>query len=143
MRALGVGSGIRGGAAAPLLAALFTALLAGCASVGTSAPVQPVEGPWDGFLVVEGQEIVATLRIRQDGPDLVVFLEAPAVTLSARGEGRLDGSGRARAELLYDVECPGIARLSGRFTPDGRLFSGEFRASDCTGRTEGTFSFRR
>lgn len=136
----------------PLLALLA---LAGCTRVGGGAgpaagserpePVRlpDVSGTWSGYVTVEGEGLDGTLRIQQDGPALSAVFEAPALGLVAEGEGRIDADGSLRITLGYDLQCPGSAEMEGRRAEDGLVLEGTLRASDCTGTTGGSFTFRR
>lgn len=136
----------------PLVALLF---LAGCTRVGGGAgpaagserpePVRwpDVSGTWSGYVTVEGEGLDGTLRIQQDGPVLGAVFEAAALGLVAEGEGRIAADGSLRITLGYDLQCPGNAELEGRRAEDGLVLEGTLTASDCTGTTGGSFTFRR
>ncbi len=101
------------------------------------APPGP-EGTYGGHLNIDGGEVPASLTlIREGSGKLLGFLELPS-ELEAQGEGEV--SGRSfRLELSYGGECPGRMVLVGRWEPGAEILTGVVRASDCTGKAEGSF----
>ncbi|MEK9501304.1 hypothetical protein [Gaopeijia maritima] len=140
------------------LAAVLSA--GGCSMVGspgaTGSPAPPldetpppaamapeVQGRWTGFMSVEGQGLNGTLDLAQDGHDLQAVFEAPDFGMIAEGPGSVDPEGRVVIRLTYNLQCEGTAELVGRRSSDGVVIDGTLTASDCTGSSEGSFSFRR
>ena len=151
---------MRGGLAARrrLAASIWVAVaLSGCTTVGQGAaspapedrppeperPVPDVAGGWSGFLSVEGQTLDGTLEIDQTGPVLIIRFDAPGFGLTATGEGSMDADGALSADLAYETQCPGVARLQGQRASDGLVLEGSLRAEDCTGQIVGSFAFKR
>ncbi len=102
-----------------------------------------VSGAWTGYLSVEGQGLDGTLQIEQDGGELSVVFEAPDFGLRAEGAGSVSAEGEVAVTLEYDLQCPGTAELAGLRSDDGLVLDGSLSASDCTGSSAGSFSFRR
>lgn len=102
-----------------------------------------VSGAWTGFVSVEGQGLQGTLQVEQDGEALAVVFDAPEFGMRATGDGRIDADGDLVVTLAYDLQCPGTAELDGRRSDDGMVLDGSLTASDCTGSSGGSFSFRR
>lgn len=142
------------------LVAVVAVFSAGCSMVGSagtpgsSAPPPPAEAPpapaapevagrWTGFMSVEGQGLNGTLDLDQDGHDLQAVFEAPDFGMVAEGAGSVDAAGRVVIRLTYNLQCEGTAELVGRRSPDGVVIDGTLTASDCTGSSEGSFTFRR
>lgn len=140
-------------------AVLFLLTVAGCTPVGSSGPAAqpqppaesappvseppPVAGLWTGFISVEGQGINGTLDLGQEGGDLEAVFDAPDFGLHAEGGGTIDGTGEIVLRLGYDLQCPGTAELVGRRSADGAVLEGALTAADCTGSSQGSFTFRR
>ena len=154
----------RGWARARFVLTLSAAiLLAGCQLVGVAresteppppreAPPEPApepeiavplpEGEFRGELLVEGDRMPAHLALRrQTGSTFHGILEGP-VEFRAEGPGTATGP-ELRLELSYGGDCPGTMTLEGSWDPDAGVLSGIVRASDCTGRGQGTFRFQR
>ena len=136
-----------------LVAAGACTPVAGNGSAGAPRPTpEPVEvvveipdvdGLWTGFLSVEGQGLNGTLDLEQDGEDLRAVFDAPDFGLVAEGRGTIDAEGAITLRLTYNLQCPGTAELTGRRSSDGTVFDGALTAADCTGSSEGSFTFRR
>lgn len=105
------------------------------------APV--VEGRWTGFISVEGQGVNGILDLDQEATDLLAVFQAPDFGLLAEGRGLIAADGGIVLRLAYDLQCPGIAEMIGERSPDGAVLQGTLTASDCTGSSEGSFTFRR
>lgn len=106
-------------------------------------PPPDVSGAWSGYLSVEGQGLDGTLQVEQDGSVLSVVFEAPGFGLRAEGAGQVSANGEVAVTLEYDLQCPGTAQLAGLRSDDGLVLDGSLTASDCTGSSAGSFSFRR
>ena len=138
-----------------LLAASFP--LSSCTTVGagegTAPPTRPdvepdrpvpsLGGAWTGFLSVDGENLDGTLEIQQTGSELTMVLVAPGFDLTASGTGRVGRGGDITADLRYETQCPGVARLRGSLEADGLAISGPLTVEDCTGSASGTFLFNR
>lgn len=140
-------------------AMLALVALGGCTLVGSSpageAPApeagEPVparelpmvDGRWTGFISVEGQGVNGTLDLTQEGPTLQGTFDAPDFGMVAEGGGTIDLEGRVELRLSYNLQCAGSAELVGRRSSDGAVIDGTLTASDCTGSSEGSFTFRR
>ena len=136
---------------------LATLLTCACTTVAPSGglpgvedrPSEPaveyadISGAWSGFLSIDDQALDATLLIDQTASVLSLRLDASEFGLTAEGEGRLDPDGTIVADLTYETQCGGVARLEGLLAADGLALEGNLGAEDCTGRIEGAFSFRR
>ena len=81
------------------------------------------------------------LLLPESGGEGRAILEGP-VEFRAEGPAVARGS-EIRIELSYGGACPGTMTLEGSWDSDAGLFSGIVRASDCTGRGQGTFRFYR
>jgi hypothetical protein len=114
----------------------------GCATFGGGG-VPDVAGHYQGAVVVEGQTIEGELEVVQVGPALTVIFQAPSFNLRATGDGQLQDDGSARIQVDYDLQCPGVAEMSGDFVEDARVFRGSLVATDCSGELAGTFEFSR
>lgn len=108
-----------------------------------SPAIPLVEGRWTGFLSMEGQGLNGSLRIEQDADRLSGVFEAPDIGMVAEGDGSIEADGRLVLRLAYDLQCPGTAELTGRRAENGTVIDGTLTASDCTGSSEGSFTFRR
>ncbi len=137
-----------------LCVALVTANAVGCRLVGRggtagtpSSPSQGAsiplpEGPFDGFLEIEGGRINGVLTVTPaEGNQIEGFFES-SPDLVAMGRGRIRGE-ELWMELSYEGACPGRMEMVGKWEPASREISGSVRASDCTGVAQGTFLFRR
>jgi hypothetical protein len=106
-----------------------------------------VAGEWTGLLSLDEASLPADLRLRQDGAELEGVLEArlggEGGDLVATGEGRIRSDGVVFLTLTYDLRCAGRLELEGRRSSDGFVIDGTVAARDCTGGSEGSFSFRR
>ena len=125
-----------------LVVAALALVTWGCATFGGSG-VPQVAGHYRGAVVVEGQTIEGELEVVQVGPALTVIFQAPAFNLRATGDGQLQDDGSARLQVEYDLQCPGVAEMSGDFVDDARVFRGSLVATDCSGELAGTFEFSR
>ena len=107
----------------------------------TSEPTRSLpQGAFRGFLEIEGGRINGMLTLTpRGGVDLDGFFEAPP-DLLAMGRGGMRGE-EFRMELSYEGACPGKMTLVGRWEEGPGTLSGAVRASDCTGRANGTFLF--
>jgi hypothetical protein len=121
--------------------AVLPMLLAACLGGGVSYP--EVEGRYQGTVVVEGQSIPGSLELVQDGGSLDAVFDAPSLGLQARGTGQVSPEGEARLQVEYNLQCPGVAELSGDFGAEAATFRGNVVASDCTGELSGVFDFSR
>ncbi|MBT8460969.1 MAG: hypothetical protein KJO44_00475 [Gemmatimonadetes bacterium] len=129
--------------------------LAGCAVVGSGSdgrtandgPAPSIAGEWTGLLSLDDASMSADLRLRQSGGDLEGVLEARfdegGTSLVATGDGRIRSDGVVFLTLSYDLRCAGRLELEGRRSSDGFVIDGTVSARDCTGGSEGSFSFRR
>lgn len=130
-------------------AGLSALWLAAACSSGPAPPPEPpalppvprIAGVYEGGFEADGQPIDGTLRLEQEGISITGSFESP-LGVSAEGAGEIDGE-EFLMDLTYVLECPGTARLRGRIREDGRLLTGTFDASDCTGGGSGTFRFER
>ena len=129
--------------------------LTGCAVVGSGSgggtaddgPVPSIAGEWRGLLSLDDASMSADLRLRQNGGNLEGVLEARfdegGTDLVATGDGRIRSDGVVFLTLSYDLRCAGRLELEGRRSSDGFVIDGTVSARDCTGGSEGSFSFRR
>ena len=115
--------------------------LTGCFLTGASLP--SVSGDFVGQIAIQGQAVSGTLRVDQEAEALTATFEAPSFGLVAEGSGTVSGDGTIALSLEYDLQCPGVARLSGDVSADGRRLEGRIEAEDCTGPVAGTFEFSR
>ena len=132
---------VRSGAGGRFAAIGAAVVLWGCATFGGGVP--DVGGHWAGIVVVEGQTLEGELEVVQVGPALTVIFQAPALNLRATGDGQVHDDGSARLQVEYDLQCPGVAEMSGDFTDGERSFRGSLVATDCSGELAGTFDFSR
>lgn len=116
-------------------------VLAACLAGGVSYP--DVEGRYQGTVVVEGQSIPGSLDLEQDGATLSAVFEAPSLGLEARGAGQVSPEGEARIQVDYNLQCAGVAEMTGDFGEGASTFRGSVVASDCTGDLSGVFDFSR
>jgi hypothetical protein len=140
--------------------AVVASALTGCAMVGSGSgrgtagggegdggPIPSVAGTWTGLLSLDDASLPADLRLRQDGSELTGVLEArlggEGADLVATGDGRIRSDGVVFLTLSYDLRCAGRLELEGRRSSDGLVFDGTVSARDCTGGSDGSFSFRR
>lgn len=128
--------------AATKTGALLTALvLAACA--GASGPtVMDVAGTYSGGLSVDALDIDGTLEITQAGTELTAVFDAPSFGVRAEGTGTIVGD-MIELSLKYNIECEGIATLTGQILAETMRYTGDVMASDCTADMGGTFSFTR
>jgi hypothetical protein len=113
-------------------------------SAPAPAPAPPdISGQWSGFVSVEGQGIDGTLVVEQEGGALEVVFQAPSFGLVAEGAGDVSPDGTVSISLLYDLQCPGEARMLGDVSGDGLSIDGQLDAGDCTGSMSGNFRFTR
>ena len=129
--------------------------LAGCAVVGSGSgsraaddgPAPSIAGEWTGLLTLDDASMSAELRVQQRGGALEGVLEARfeggGSDLVATGDGRIRSDGVVFLTLSYDLRCAGRLELEGRRSSDGFVLDGTVSARDCTGGSEGSFSFRR
>lgn len=120
---------------------MLPAAVAACVGGGVDYP--DVEGRYEGAMVVEGQSIPGSLQLLQDRGSLSAVFDSPSLGLQANGTGQVSPEGDARIEVAYNLQCPGLAELSGDFGEDGDTFRGKVTASDCTGDLAGVFDFSR
>lgn len=112
-----------------------------CLGGGVSYP--DVEGRYEGTVVVEGQSIPGSLQLVQDAGSLSAVFDSPSLGLQATGTGQVSPEGEARLQVDYNLQCPGVAELSGDFGEEEGTFRGNVTASDCTGDLAGVFDFSR
>lgn len=133
---------------------LFVVLAAACSSGGSAGPmggpspepepaIPDISGQWSGFVSVEGQGIDGTLVVEQDGSVIEAVFQAPSFGLSAEGTGSITPEGEVELSLLYNLQCPGEARMDGDLSEDGLSIDGQIEAGDCTGSMMGSFRFTR
>jgi len=100
------------------------------------------EGPFDGFLEIEGGRINGVLTVTPSGGNQIEGFFESSPDLVAMGRGRIRGQ-ELWMELSYEGACPGRMEMVGKWEPASREISGSLRASDCTGVAQGTFLFRK
>ena len=125
------------------MASLLLVGASACAALGGGPDYPEVAGHYAGVVVVEGQTIEGELEVVQVGPALTVIFQAPSFNLRALGDGQLQADGSARLQVEYDLQCPGVAEMTGDFTEGARNFRGSLVATDCSGELAGTFDFAR
>ena len=122
-------------------ALLAIVLLAACA--GASGPtVMDVAGTYPGGMSLDGLDIDGTLEITQVGTKLTAVFDAPSFGVRAEGTGTIVGD-MIELSLAYNIECEGIATLTGQILAETMRYTGDITASDCTAELAGTFSFTR
>lgn len=124
------------------IAFILVTLVSACASMG-SPSFPSAAGDYEGSISFQGQSIPGTLEIQQAGSELQAVFRAPSFGLTAEGAGSIDSDGNIVMRLQYDLQCPGVAELTGVFQDGGQRLSGRLDAGDCTGEIAGTFSFTR
>ena len=126
---------------------LLVALGSGCSAISFGGPPAPpppqLAGGWTGFLEVEGQEILGTLTVNQEGRDLGVTFVSTGLIGSARGAGKIEDDGGITIKLEYATQCRGEMVLSGAVGDPPTRLQGTLSATDCTGNARGGFTFSR
>ncbi len=132
----------RAGALRGVIALTLVTVVSACASVGGRS-FPSAAGEYEGSISFQGQSVPGTLEIEQAGSKLNAVFRAPSFGLRAEGQGSIDSDGNVEMRLQYDLQCPGVATLTGELDKDGQGISGRLDAGDCTGEIAGTFSFTR
>ncbi len=110
-------------------------------SVDWETGLDPVEGEiYQGHLEMEGSRVQAALQLVRVGTRRVRGAFQGASGLVADGEGVLRGESLS-LRLTYGGECPGRMDLEGVWDRSSKVYEGTVEASDCTGRSSGTFRF--
>jgi hypothetical protein len=101
----------------------------------------PSEGDvYQGFLEMDGGRVQAALQLVRDGRTRVRGALQGVSDLIADGEGTLRGQNLSLL-LTYGGSCPGRMELEGVWDTEAEVYRGLVEASDCTGRSSGTFRF--
>jgi hypothetical protein len=95
---------------------------------------------YQGHLDMEGSRIQAALELRREGGRTVRGALQGGSGLLADGVGTMRG-GTLTLLLTYGGDCPGEMKLEGSWDQGEKVFFGQVDASDCTGRSSGTFRF--
>jgi hypothetical protein len=129
---------------------LVLSLLGGCQIIGGGAPggagedawgFQPPEGVvYQGFLEMDGGRVPAALELVREGGRRVRGALQAGSGIRADGEGSLRGT-TLSIDLTYGGDCPGRMSLEGEWNQEEETYEGVVEASDCTGRSSGTFRF--
>ena len=95
---------------------------------------------YQGHLDMDGGRIQAALELRREAGRTVRCAFQGISGLLAEGQGTLRGE-ILTLVLTYGGDCPGQMTLEGSWDQENKVYDGTVEASDCTGRSSGTFSF--